>query len=80
VTAFVFVVGLVLVARFVAAFIEHDYRFTDALTELNHEAVFGLFLMMGSTIVFLSMLLIQAINLYVPIRSIAEEQSCEPRL
>jgi hypothetical protein len=79
VTAIVFVVGLVLVARFVTGFIEQNYHFTDTLTVRNHQAIFGLFLMMGSSIVFVSMLLVQAISLYVPVPTIAEEQSYEPR-
>jgi glycosyltransferase involved in cell wall biosynthesis len=67
VTAFVFIVGLVLAGRFVTGFIEQNYHFSDTLIELNHQAIFGLFLMMASTIIFMSMLLIHAIGLYVPI-------------
>ncbi len=71
-TAFAFVAGLVLVARFVAGFIEQGYHFSDVLIEMNHEAIFGLFLMMASTVVFVSMLLIHAIGLYLPIPQAAE--------
>jgi len=68
-TAAPFVVGLVLVLRFIAAFIAENYQFTDALVALNHQAIFGLFLLTGSALVFVCMLLMHAIDLYVPVRS-----------
>ena len=37
----------------------------NCLIDLNHQAVFGLFLMIGAILVFVSMLVIQAIPLYV---------------
>lgn len=64
-TVVVFVVGLLLVLEFVAAFIEQNYVMTDAITDLNHRAIFGMFLMMGSVLVFVSMLLMHAVGLYV---------------
>jgi len=68
-TAVVFLVGFLLVAEFVAAFIEQKYIMTEALTGLNHRAIFGAFLMMSSVLVFVSMLLMHAVGLYVPPRS-----------
>jgi glycosyltransferase involved in cell wall biosynthesis len=65
--AVAFAVGLILVLQFVAAFIQQNYSFNDALVDVNHQAIFGVFLMMASLLVFVSMLLIHAIGLYVPI-------------
>lgn len=67
VTAAVFVIGLVLVLRFVSGFADQNYVFTDVLIARNHQAIFGLFLMMASVLVFVSMLLVHAIAIYVPI-------------
>jgi hypothetical protein len=67
VSACVFIIGLMLLVRFATEFIEQNYRFSDALIVPDHQAIFGLFLMMGSTIVFMTMLLIHAISLYVPL-------------
>jgi glycosyltransferase involved in cell wall biosynthesis len=78
-TALLFVVGAALVARFVAGFVEQDYRFSDALLGLNHGAIFGLFLMMAGIVVFVSMLLIHAVGLYVPVPGSALEPRPEPR-
>jgi len=60
----VFMVGTIPVIRFLVAFIDQDNRFTDTLIDLNHQAIFGLFLMMCGILVFVSMLVIQAIGLY----------------
>jgi hypothetical protein len=49
------------------AFVENNYQMQDSLIELNHQAVFGLFLMIGGIQMFISMLIIQAIGLYVPL-------------
>jgi hypothetical protein len=62
--AAVFMVGTIPVIRFLVAFIDQDYRFTDTLIDLNHQAIFGLFLMICGILVFVSMLVIQAIGLY----------------
>lgn len=67
-TAVIFLLGMLLIVRFGVAFAEQNYRFTDALIGVNHQAIFGLFLAMGSMMVFVTMLLIHAIGLYVPIR------------
>lgn len=67
-TAFAFAIGLLLLVRFGIAFAQNSYRFGDALVGANHQAIFGLFLTMGSVIVFVAMLLIHAVALYVPIR------------
>ena len=61
-----FAVGLVLAARFAAAFIRRDYRMDQTLIRLDHQAVFGLFLMIGGVLAFVCMLVIQAIPLYLP--------------
>jgi hypothetical protein len=66
--AAVFAVGSVFLLRFMVAFFEHG-SFDKILTGSNHQAIFGLFLMVGSVLVFISMLLIHAIALYVPIAS-----------
>jgi glycosyltransferase involved in cell wall biosynthesis len=71
-SASVFVVGLLLVVRFVSGFVEQNYQFGNSLTELNHQAIFGLFLMMGSAVVFVSTLLLHAVTLYVPARDVAQ--------
>jgi len=42
---------------------------SDALTGLNHRAIFGTFLMTGSALVFVSMLLMHAVSLYVSPRA-----------
>ena len=57
-------VGTIPVIRFLVAFIDQDNRFTDTLIDLNHQAIFGLFLMICGILVFVSMLVIQAIGLY----------------
>ena len=59
-------VGLIFAARFVTTFIRHDYRIDQTLIRLDHQAVFGLFLMIGGVLTFVSMLVIQAIPLYLP--------------
>ena len=66
--AAVFLVGLLLEMRFVAAFIAENYQMSESLIAVNHQAIFGVFLMMGSAIVFVSMLLIHAIGLYLPLK------------
>jgi len=66
--AVAFAIGFLLEVRFVAAFAAEKYHMSDALTAVNHQATFGLFLMMGSIIVFVSMLLIHAVGLYVPVK------------
>ena len=68
VAAIVFVVGLVPVIHFALAFAGNGYAFDDSLVGLNHLAVFGMFMMIASALVFVSMLLIHAIDLYVPIK------------
>lgn len=65
--AIVFMIGLILMLRFVTAFAGQNYRFTDALVDVNHQAIFGIFLVAGSVLVFVSMLLIHAVGLYLPI-------------
>ena len=65
--AVVFFVGLLLEMRFVTAFIAENYQMNEALIAVNHQAIFGLFLMMGSVIAFVSMLLIHAVALYLPL-------------
>jgi hypothetical protein len=64
-----FIAGLWLVALFIAGFLAQGYHFSPALVHLNHYAVFGLFLMMASALVFVSMLVMQAVAIYIPISS-----------
>jgi hypothetical protein len=73
--AILFVAGLVLVLRFVAAFAAQNYALSDSSVSLNHNAIFGLFLMIGSILVFVSMLLLHAVGLYVPIRPPSAKQA-----
>ena len=65
--AAVFLAGLLLDMRFVAAFAAEKYQMSEALIAANHMAIFGMFLMMGSLIAFVSMLLIHAVALYLPL-------------
>jgi hypothetical protein len=61
-----FMVGLLLTLDFIGAFVGAGGKFDDALIEANHHGVFGLFLIFGSALIFTSMLVIQAIKIYVP--------------
>ena len=63
----VFLVGLLLDLHFVAAFAAEKYHMSEPLIAANHMAIFGMFLMMSSLIVFVSMLLIHAVALYLPL-------------
>jgi hypothetical protein len=67
VSAAFFAAGAVLIGRFVVAFAREGYQMIDALTGLNHQAIFGLFLAVASILTFGSMLLIQAVARYVPV-------------
>lgn len=78
----VFLIGCVLIGRFVYDFAHAGYRFEDALVAANHLAIFGLFLTISSVLVFVAMLLQQAIALYVPVLSYpgeAEPMSVDAR-
>jgi glycosyltransferase involved in cell wall biosynthesis len=63
----VFLAGLLLDMRFVAAFAAENFKMSELLIAANHMAIFGMFLMMGSVIAFVSMLLIHAVALYLPL-------------
>ena len=67
ISALLFAAGAVLIGRFVAAFAREGYQMTDALTGLNHQAIFGLFLAVAGILTFGSMLLIQAVARYLPV-------------
>jgi hypothetical protein len=67
ISAALFAVGSVLIGRFVAGFAREGYQMTDALTGLNHQAIFGLFLAVAGILTFGSMLLIQAVARYIPV-------------
>jgi hypothetical protein len=67
ISAAFFAAGAALIGRFVIAFAHEGYQMTDALTGLNHQAIFGLFLAVAGTLTFGSMLLIQAVARYVPV-------------
>jgi hypothetical protein len=62
-----FIAGLGLVARFIQGFVAQGFLFSPVLVHLNHYAVFGLFLMMASALVFVSMLVMQAVAIYIPL-------------
>jgi glycosyltransferase involved in cell wall biosynthesis len=62
-----FFTGLALIGRFATSFVSQNYKFSPALVILNHSAIFGIFLMMAGALIFVSMLVIQAIAIYVPI-------------
>jgi glycosyltransferase involved in cell wall biosynthesis len=68
-SAAIFLFGFFFVVEFIAAFIGQNYVMSDALTGLNHRAIFGTFLMTGSALVFVSMLLMHAVSLYVSPRA-----------
>jgi glycosyltransferase involved in cell wall biosynthesis len=61
-----FVVGLLLALDFIVAFVGAGGKFDEGLIEANHRGVFGLFLIFASALIFTSMLVIQAIKIYVP--------------
>ena len=63
----IFLVGAILVGRFVARFIGASYQMEDILIGLNHQAILGLFLIVASLLIFGSMLVIHAINLYIQV-------------
>jgi glycosyltransferase involved in cell wall biosynthesis len=63
----VFVLGLILAGRFAEAFVESGYKVDASLGAINHQAVLGLFLMIGAILVFVAMLVIQAIQFCVPV-------------
>jgi glycosyltransferase involved in cell wall biosynthesis len=65
--AVIFFVGLLLEMRFVTTFVVEKYQMSEALIAVNHQAILGLFLMMGSVIAFVSMLIIHAVALYLPL-------------
>jgi glycosyltransferase involved in cell wall biosynthesis len=76
--------GLGLFGRFAVHFAAGGYLFTgyvftNALVAANHEAIFGLFLIMSAILIFVSMLLIQAIEIYVPIDRSAATESEGPQ-
>jgi len=55
-----------LTLSFVGAFINAGGKYDDGLVDTNHHGVFGLFLILGSALIFTSMLVIQAIKIYFP--------------
>jgi glycosyltransferase involved in cell wall biosynthesis len=66
--------GLVLVVNFALDFAAQGYQFTEPLRGTDHQALFGLFLIMAAIIVFVSMLLIHAVDVYVPIEKVPDKR------
>jgi len=67
VSALFVLIGLIAELRFAAAFAESNYQMRDSLIELNHQSVFGLFLIICGVQTFVSTLMVQAIGLHVPL-------------
>ena len=65
--AALFLAGLVPALIFGRDYLANDHVVTPPLFAANHAAVFGIFLMLASVLVFVSMLLMQAVVIYVPI-------------
>jgi glycosyltransferase involved in cell wall biosynthesis len=61
-----FAIGLLLALDFISAFVGSGGKFDESLIQANHRGVFGLFLVCASSLIFTSMLVIQAIKIYVP--------------
>jgi hypothetical protein len=72
--AALFLAGLVPAALFGHAYLANGLVVTQPLVAADHAAVFGVFLMLSSVLVFVSMLLMQAVVIYVPL----EESGCRP--
>lgn len=62
-----FVLGGVPVARFVGDYVANGYVVTGALAGEDHGAIAGIFLMLAAVLVFVSVLVMQAVVLYVPV-------------
>jgi hypothetical protein len=62
-----FLLGAVPVTRFVRDYVANDYLVTGALAGEDHGAIAGIFLMLAAALVFVSMLVMQAVMLYVPV-------------
>jgi len=60
----VFTVGVLLVALFVSEYVGAGYAVTPAVLPYNHLAIWGLFLIAGSFLVFVSALMIHALGAY----------------
>ena len=62
-----FLLGLAPVLAFTQDYVENGHVVTQTLEAANHLAVFGIFLMLSSVLVFVSMLVMQAVVTYVPL-------------
>jgi glycosyltransferase involved in cell wall biosynthesis len=62
-------VGLALTLPFVRAFVAAGYAYSDSMVLANHRAVFGVFLVVAGIMIFVSMLIVQAVAIYVPLPS-----------
>jgi len=60
----VFTVGILLVGLFVSEYVDAGYAVTSAVLPYNHLAIWGLFLITGSFLVFVSTLMIHALGAY----------------
>jgi hypothetical protein len=66
-TACIFLLGAVLCARFITGFLSQNYAIDARLLALNHQALFGLYLIITCALVFISTLLIHAVDSYLPV-------------
>jgi glycosyltransferase involved in cell wall biosynthesis len=60
-------IGLALTLPFVRAFAAAGYTYSDSMVLANHRAVFGVFLAVAAVMIFVSMLIMQAVAIYVPL-------------
>jgi glycosyltransferase involved in cell wall biosynthesis len=70
--------GALLIGSFGAAFIEAGYQYSGALTKTNHHAILGIFLIAAGIEVFVSMLIMQAVAIYVPLPAQATAVNRDP--
>lgn len=61
-----FAAGLMPVCILVVDYVANGFLITPALEGVDHAALFGVFLMLGAVLIFVSMLVMQAVALYVP--------------
>lgn len=62
----VITLGLGLAASFILAFAHAGYRVPQTILLLNHRAILGVFLMISGVQLFVTMLVVQALRIYLP--------------
>jgi hypothetical protein len=70
--------GALLIGSFGTAFIEAGYHYSGALIKTNHHAILGIFLIAAGIEVFVSMLIMQAVAIYVPLPAQATAVNRDP--